>query len=41
MNFQAIVPLYQHINNLLQHFFFPVALRPKSGYGLLILEVST
>ena len=22
-------------------FFFPVALRPKSGYGLLILEVST
>jgi len=23
-----------------QHFFFPVALRPKAGHGLLILEVS-
>ena len=26
--------------HLRDHFFFPVALRPKAGHGLLILEVS-
>ena len=34
------VPRKQRDGNSLTIFIFPVALRPNTGYGLLILEVS-